>query len=77
MTQVKRVVKQAFGMLAFIDQGVESESWDVKLQLYESWVTLHSEHCEVQCRKDVVANESTERCESHFSPKNLEVTDSG
>ena len=42
-TQVEKIVKKAYGMLAFIGQGTECKNWQVMLQLYRTLVRLHLE----------------------------------
>lgn len=37
-------MKEAHGLLAFIDQGIEYKSWEVMLQLYKTLVKLHMDH---------------------------------
>ena len=34
--QVEKVVKKAYGMLAFIGRGIEYKSWQIMLQLYKT-----------------------------------------
>ena len=43
--QVDKVVKKAYGMLAFIGRSIEYENWQVTLQLYRTLVRPHSEYC--------------------------------
>ena len=38
---IDRAVKKAFGMLAFINQGIEYRSWEVMLQLHRMLVRLY------------------------------------
>eukprot|EP00061_Rhincodon_typus_P015981 g43948.t1 len=57
-SQVDRIVKKAFGVLAFIGQCIEYKSLEVMLRLYRTLMTLLLEYC-VQFRsptyrKDVV-----------------------
>lgn len=55
-----RVVKNIFGMLAFIDVGIEYKSWNAMLQLYQTLVILHmiivhsSGHHTKEIHQDVV-----------------------
>ena len=42
-TQVEKVVKKAYGMLAFIGRGIEFTNWQVMLQLYRTLVRPHLE----------------------------------
>ena len=44
-SQVDRAMKKAFGMLAFISQGIEYSSWEVMLQLSRTLVRPHLEYC--------------------------------
>ena len=44
-TQVDKVVKKVYGMLAFIGRGVDYRSWKIMLQLYKTLVRLHLEYC--------------------------------
>ena len=44
-TQVDKVVKKAYGMLAFIGRGIEYKNWQVMLQLYRTLVMPHLEYC--------------------------------
>ena len=64
-TQVDKVVKKAYDMLAFIGRGVEYRNWKIMLQLYETLVRPHLEYC-VQFwwphyRKDVDALERVQK----------------
>ena len=43
--QVEKVVKKAYGMLAFIGRGIEYKSWQIMLQLYKVLVRPHLECC--------------------------------
>lgn len=43
--QVDRVVKAAFGILAFINQSIEYRSWDNMLRLYKALVRPNLEYC--------------------------------
>ena len=43
-TQVEKVVKNAYGMLAFIGRGIELKNWQVMLQLYRTLVRPHLEY---------------------------------
>ena len=47
-TQVDRVVKKAYGVLAFIGRGIEFRSREVMLQLYETLVHPHLEYPTLQ-----------------------------
>jgi len=67
-TQVYRVVKKAYGVLAFIHKGIEFKSRWVMLQFYKTLVWPHLEYC-VQFwaphyRKDV---EALERVQWRFT----------
>ena len=42
--QVEKVVKKAYGMLAFIGRGSEFKNWQVMLQLYRTLVRPHLEY---------------------------------
>ena len=42
--QVEKVVKKAYGMLAFIGWGIEFKNWQVMLQLYRTLVKPHLEY---------------------------------
>ena len=42
--QVEKVVKKAYGMLAFIGRGIEFKNWQVMLQLYRTLVRPHLEY---------------------------------
>jgi len=42
--QVNKVVKKAYGMLAFISRGIEFKNWQVMLRLYRTLVRLHLEY---------------------------------
>ena len=44
VTQVEKVVKKAYGMLAFIGRDIEFKNWQVMLQLYRTLVRLHLEY---------------------------------
>ena len=44
-TQMDKVVKKAYGMLAFIGRGIEYRNWQVMLQLYRTLVRSHLEYC--------------------------------
>eukprot|EP00061_Rhincodon_typus_P004050 g21630.t1 len=44
-SHVDRIVKKAFGMLAFIGWCIEYRSWEVMLQLYETLVRPVLEYC--------------------------------
>ena len=41
--QVEKVVKKAYGVLAFIGRGIEFKNWQVMLQLYRTLVRPHLE----------------------------------
>ena len=43
-SHIDRVVKKAFGMLAFINQSIEYRSWDVMLKLYKALVRPNLEY---------------------------------
>ena len=43
--QVDKVVKKAYGMLAFIGWWVEYRNWKIMLQLYKILVRPHLEYC--------------------------------
>ena len=43
--QVEKVVKKAYGMLAFIGRGIEYKSWSLMLQLHRTLVRPHLEYC--------------------------------
>ncbi|XP_059831389.1 uncharacterized protein LOC132397106 [Hypanus sabinus] len=64
-SQVERVVKKAYGLLAFISRGIEFKSREVMMQLYKTLVRPHLEYY-VQFwlphyRKDVEALERVQR----------------
>eukprot|EP00061_Rhincodon_typus_P012141 g37691.t1 len=63
--QVDRIVKKAFGMLAFIGRCIEYRSWEVILQLYGILVRPLLEYCVQFCspcyRKDVVKLERVQK----------------
>jgi len=67
-TQVAKVIKKAYGMLAFISQGIEYKSWEIMLQLYKTLVRLHLEYCvqfwSPHYQKDV---EALERVQGRFT----------
>ena len=68
VTQVEKVVRKAYGMLAFIGRGIEYKSCRLMLQLYRTLVRPHLEYC-VQFwspyyRKDV---ETLERVQRRFT----------
>ena len=44
-TQVAKVIKKAYDMLAFNSQGIQYKSWKIMLQLYKTLVRLYLEHC--------------------------------
>ena len=44
-SQVDKVVKKAFGTVAFISHSIEYGSWKVMLQLYKTLVRPHLEYC--------------------------------
>ena len=46
-TQVDKVVKKAYGMLAFIGQGVEYSNWKIMLQLCKTFVRILPEDVDV------------------------------
>ena len=64
-TQVDRVVKKAYGVLAFIGRGIEFRSHEVMLQLYKTLVRPNLEYCvqfwSPHYRKDVEALERVQR----------------
>ncbi|XP_059510326.1 adenylate kinase 2, mitochondrial isoform X1 [Stegostoma tigrinum] len=64
-TQVDKVVKKAYGVLAFINRGIEFKSREVMLQLYKTLVRPHLEYCvrfwSPYYRKDVEALERVQR----------------
>ena len=63
--QVDKVVKKAYGVLAFIGRGIEFRSRSVMLQLYTTLVRPHLEYCvqfwSPHYRKDVGALERVQR----------------
>ena len=66
--QVEKVVKKAYGTLAFIGWGIEYKSWQIMLQLCKTLVWPHLEYC-VQFwlphyQKDV---ETLERVQKRFT----------
>ena len=66
--QVEKVVKKAYGMLAFISRGIEFKNWQVMLTLYRTLVRPHLEYS-VQFwlphyQKDV---EALERVQKRFT----------
>ena len=66
--QVEKVVKKAYGMLAFIGRGIEFKNWQVMLQLYRTLVRLHLEYSvqfwSPHYQKDV---EALERVQKRFT----------
>ena len=64
-TQVEKVVKKAYGMLAFIGRGIEFKNRQVMLQLYRALVRPHLEYCvqfwSPHYQKDVDALERVQR----------------
>ncbi|MDZ1603208.1 reverse transcriptase family protein, partial [Klebsiella pneumoniae] len=64
-TQVDRAVKKAYGVLAFINRGIEFKSREVMMQLYRTLVRPHLEYCvqfwSPHFRKDVEALERVQR----------------
>ena len=64
-TQVDKVVKKAYGVLAFIGRGIEFRSRDIMLQLYKTLVRPHLEYCvqfwSPHYKKDVEALERVQR----------------
>ena len=62
---VDRVVKKAFGMLAFISRGIEYKSRGVMMELYRTLVRPQLEYCvqfwSPHYRKDVLALEKVQR----------------
>eukprot|EP00061_Rhincodon_typus_P000495 g11892.t1 len=44
-TQVDGVVKEAYGVLAFINRGIEFKSRELMLQLYKTLVRPHLKYC--------------------------------
>eukprot|EP00061_Rhincodon_typus_P007698 g29660.t1 len=69
-----RVVKKAYGMLAFVGQGIEYKNQDVMLQLYKTLFKLHLEYCiqfwSPHYRKDV---EALQRVQKKFTRMLLEL----
>ena len=67
-TQVEKVVKKAYDMLAFIGRGTEFKNWKVMLQLYRTLVRPHLEYsvqfCSPYYQKDV---EALERVQKRFT----------
>ncbi|XP_059843914.1 P-selectin glycoprotein ligand 1 isoform X2 [Hypanus sabinus] len=45
VSQVDRVVKRAFGILAFINQNIEYKNWNVMVRLYKALVRPNLEYC--------------------------------
>jgi len=43
-TQVTKVIKKAYGMLALIGRGIEYNNWEIVLQLHKTLVRLHLEY---------------------------------
>ena len=66
--QVEKVVKKAYGMLAFIGRGIEFKNWQVMLQLYRTLVRPHLEYSvqfwSPHYQKDV---ETLERVQKRFT----------
>ena len=66
-TQVEKVVKEAYGMLAFIGQNIEFKNCQVMLQLYRTLVRPHLEYSvqfwSPHYQKDV---EALERAQKRF-----------
>ena len=64
-SHVDRVVKKAFGMLAFINQSIEYKSWEVMLKLYKALVRTNVEYCvqfwSPNYRKDINKLERVQR----------------
>ncbi|XP_062906374.1 uncharacterized protein LOC134347835 [Mobula hypostoma] len=64
-SHVDRVVKKAFGMLAFINQSIEYRSWEVMLELYKALARPNLEYCvqfwSPNYRKDVNKIERVQR----------------
>jgi len=64
-SQVDKVVKKAYGVLAFIGRGIEFRSRNVMLQLYKTLVRPHLEYCvqfwSPHYKKDVEALERVQR----------------
>ena len=64
-TQVDRAVKKAYGVLAFINRGLEFKNRGVMLQLYRTLVRPHLEYCvqfwSPHYKKDVEALERVQR----------------
>ena len=73
-----KVVKKAYGMLAFIGWGVECRNWKIMLQLYKTLVRPHLEYCvqfwSPHYRKDVDALERVQKRFTRMLP-GLEDTD--
>eukprot|EP00061_Rhincodon_typus_P004189 g21957.t1 len=64
-SQVDRVVKKVFSMLAFIAQTIEYRSWNVILRLYRMFVSPLLEYC-IQfwlpcCRKNIIKLERVQK----------------
>ena len=64
-SQVDRVVKSAFGTLAFINRSIEYKSWSVMVRLYKALVRPNLEYCvqfwSPSYRKDVNKIERVQR----------------
>ncbi|XP_078059894.1 uncharacterized protein LOC144485672 [Mustelus asterias] len=64
-SQVEDAVKKAYGVLAFINRGIEFRSREIMLQLYRTLVRPHLEYCaqfwSPHYRKDVEAIERVQR----------------
>ena len=77
-THVNRVVKKAFGMLAFINHCIEYRSWEVMLRLYKALVRPNLEYCvqfwSPNYRKDINKLERVQRRFTRMLPgfKHLE-----
>jgi len=67
-SQVEEVVKKAYGVLAFINRGIEFRSPGIMMQLYKTLVRPHLEYCaqfwSPHYRKDV---EKIERVQRRFT----------
>ena len=66
--QVEKLVKKAYGMLAFIGRGIEFKNWQVMLTLYRTLVRPHLEYSvqfwSPHYQKDV---EALERVQKRFT----------
>ena len=72
-TQVEKVVKKAYGMLAFIGRGIEFKNWQVMLQLYRTLVRPHLEYSvqfwSPHYQKDVEALEKLQKRFTRMLPR--------